>query len=173
MHKLRCDRTIDATANGSNDATLGSTYFTNACDLLSDELFLSQNVSVSTYRNEHYDAHHCPVLSAPTNTDHKVPNHFLPAFRVRDLRVELNAIERLGVMRDGSIWCSCGASDDVERLRHLRELVPMRHPNLRRAHGLGSDRAEGPHQHERTCSWSPIPLNRASAPLSSPPILEI
>ena len=42
MHELGCDGTVNASANGTNDTSLGSTYLSYACDLLSDELFLEK-----------------------------------------------------------------------------------------------------------------------------------
>ena len=48
-----------------------------------------------------------------------------------DLGVELNTIERFGVMRYRGIWRSCCTTNDMELLRHLGELVAVRHPDLR------------------------------------------
>jgi len=64
--------------------------------------------------------YHSPIVSASTDIKDKTSNDLLAARRVCNLRVELDAIKWLRVVRDCSEWCGIRAADDMEVGRKLR-----------------------------------------------------
>ena len=78
-------------------------------------------------------AHHGPVWFAAADAEHESADHFLPAGRVRDFGVELDAIEWFGVVGNGGEGRVRRAADDVEIGGERGELVAVGHPYLGRA----------------------------------------
>lgn len=56
------------------------------------------------------------MLPASTNVENEFTNDSLPSRRVRNLWVELNTIERLGIMRQSGIW-GCGRMSNDMKIR--------------------------------------------------------
>ena len=62
--------------------------------------------------------------------DYEMSNH-LPTFGgVSHFRVELNAVERLGIMSDSCIGRRVCPTNDMEVRWRFRQLVSVRHPYL-------------------------------------------
>ena len=85
----------------------------------------STSVRIQTKQSKKSHTHHSPLRPASTYMQHKALNYRLPFRRVRHLRVELDTVERFGVVRDRCVRRRVCLSDDVEVRRHLRELVAV------------------------------------------------
>jgi len=73
---------------------------------------------------------HSPLRRTVADVENKLSNDFSSAWRVGDLRMELDTIPWLIVVGDSCEGSSRGVPDDVEVGRDLRELIPMGHPDL-------------------------------------------
>ena len=61
---------------------------------------------------------------------YKMTNHLSTFGGVSHFRVELDAVERLGIMSDSRVGRRVCPTNDMEVRRGLRQLVSVRHPYL-------------------------------------------
>ena len=134
MHEFRSDSTVDAAADRPNHSSLRPADITNACDFLTDKLFLVTAWAIVSdvllHLHSNVIANHGPIRGTVTDVKNELSDNFSPAWRVGDLGVELDAVPRLVVMGDGCKWSIMCMPDDVEVRRNFRELISMRHPDL-------------------------------------------
>ena len=83
----------------------------------------------------HLVTDHCPVRRTVTDVDNELSDDFSPAWRVSDLRMELDTVPWLVVMGDGCEGGIGGMPDDMEVSRDFGELVSMGHPDLENFRG--------------------------------------
>ena len=76
--------------------------------------------------------HHSPVGFAAADIAYEAGDDFLPARGVRHFGVKLNTIKRFRVMRYGSIGGGLRMTDDMKVWRWRGELIPVRHPHLKK-----------------------------------------
>jgi hypothetical protein len=112
VHQLGGDGTVDAPTYGTNNTAFWSTYFTNLCNLLPNEFL------------------HGPIRATPADSAHEPGEDLFPAARVRDFGVELDAVEREGVVCDRGQGRGVCPADDVKIGRDFGELVAVGHPDL-------------------------------------------
>jgi hypothetical protein len=133
VHEFGSDSTVDTTADCSNHSPLRSTDLTDARDFLADELLLvttPETVSSVLLHSEHLITDHCPMRRTVADVKDELSNDFSPAWRVGDLRMELDTIPRLPVVGYGCEGSGRGMPDDVEVGWDFGELIPMGHPDL-------------------------------------------
>ena len=115
MHQFGRYRTINSTANGANNTSFRSAYFSDARDLFTDEFFL---VEINTCNMKslilNVDAYHGPALTTDTNLKNEISDNSLSHGRMGNFWVELNAIQWLSVMGDGCVRRSRCVTNDVK-----------------------------------------------------------
>lgn len=167
MHELGRHRAIHAATNSTNNSPFVSTNLSNSTNFLPDESFLWPLVVIDwqrffspTVARSDDKTHHSPIGSTPHYFQHEICDHLFPPRRVCDLRVKLDTVDGLGVVRNSGEWCSFGLANDVKVGWNGGELVSMGHPYL------GVDFViNGPQRlaaAEFTCISSSIPWNSAS-----------
>jgi hypothetical protein len=112
LHELSGNGGVDTTTNSTEDVIRLTDQLPNANDLLVDELG------------------HGPVGVGTTDVDGEVAEKFGSIGGVCDFRVELNAINRLGLVCNTGILRVGGSSDGVEAIGQLDELITVTHPYL-------------------------------------------
>jgi len=138
VHQFSSDGTVDTTADCPNYSSLRPTDLTDARDFLANEFFLARTpeiVSSALPPSGCRVTDHRPVCRTVADVENELSDDFSPAWRVGDLRVELNTIPWLIVMGDGCKGGSGCMSDDMEVGRDFGELIPMGHPDLEKFRG--------------------------------------
>jgi uncharacterized protein YunC (DUF1805 family) len=110
LHELGGNGGVDTTTNSTENVIGLTNQLPNAKDFLVDELG------------------HGPVGVGTTDVDGEVAEELGSIRGVCDFGVELNAINRLGLVRDTGILGVGGSSDGVEALWQLDKLVTVTHP---------------------------------------------
>ncbi|ENO87654.1 cytosine deaminase [Thauera linaloolentis 47Lol = DSM 12138] len=80
---------------------------------------------------------HVPVVAAAADIVHETPDHLLALDRVRDLGVELHAVEAACLVRHRGDRGRVVAADELEARRQLGDLVAVAHPYVEQAVALG------------------------------------
>ncbi len=169
VHQFRSDGAIDAAADGTYNPTSIAAYFADTSNFFPYKLLLTTTMTVSAHIPNTGPAyrctHHSPVILAAADIVYEPGDDLLTARRVRHLRMKLNTVNRLRVMRNGSIRCGLRMADDMKIWRRSRELIAMRHPHLHS--GNPTVRVSGGwianrRVPRRTSISSPSPSNRAS-----------
>jgi len=143
VHQFGGHRAINAATDGTYNPTSLATDFANASDFLPNK-FLLRRHRVSAHISIHQAIHiyvctyHSPIVLAATNIVHEPGDDLLSPRGVRHLWVELNAVERFRIMRDGGIGRGCRMANDVEIWRWRGELIAVGHPHLRQRSAAGS-----------------------------------
>lgn len=112
MHQLGGDSRVDTTADGTDNLTLLTTDLPNPSNLLGDK------------------ALHAPAVPDTTDVLHKCSNDLFTLGGVRNFRVELDTVNRLGFVGDGSVRGGRGGSDGDKVGGEGGKLVTVRHPDL-------------------------------------------
>jgi hypothetical protein len=138
MHELGCNRAVDTAADCPNHSSLWSTDLANARDFLANEFFLTTTPMTVSFAPPHSGilaTDHCPVRRATTNVKYKLSNHLSAAWRVGDFWMELNTVPWFVIMGHSCERGIGGTPNDVEAGRNFRELITMRHPDLKKLQG--------------------------------------
>ena len=134
VHQFRSDGAIDAAADGTYNPTSIAAYFADTSNFFPYKLLLTTTMTVSAHIPNtgppYRCTHHSPVILAAADIVYEPGDDLLTARRVRHLRMKLNTVNRLRVMRNGSIRCGLRMADDMKIWRRSRELIAMRHPHL-------------------------------------------
>ena len=109
MHQRGRDRRVDAARKGADDPAVA--------DLISDELGRLSN-----------EGSGCPRWRALTDAEQEVAQHLTAAWRVDDLRVELDAEDSLVVGEGGDRRVAAGR-EEPEAWWHLAHVVAVAHPD--------------------------------------------
>ena len=120
MHELCSDGAVNTTTDCPNHSSLRPADLTDARDFLADKLFLvlaSRTVSNVLPLSGYPIANHGPVRRTVADIEDEFSDDFSSAWRVSDLRMELDTIPRLVVVDDGRKGGSGCMSDDVEFCR--------------------------------------------------------
>lgn len=111
LHKLGGNSRVDTTAHGTEDLAL-SNEFADSQDFLVDEIG------------------HCPILLCAANLDGEVLKDLCAVLRVCNLWVQLEAVDVLALVADGSVFGVGGSGDGMEALWELGQLIAVGHPHL-------------------------------------------